>query len=63
MTTINTLALECAIISSTSIVEQLDRISVHAEGEETEKVRSIRKKFLAAREELYALSDAAKDAR
>jgi len=58
---INKLALESAIITSTAIVEQLDRLSVHAELGESEKIRTIRKSFLDARHRLYDLSDSITD--
>jgi hypothetical protein len=54
---INKLALESVIITSTAIVEQLDRLSVHAELGESEKIRTIRKSFFDVRHRLYDLAD------
>ena len=61
MTTINILALEVAITSSTGLVESLDRIAVNAEGNEAQNIRDIRKKLINIRNDLYAAVDAAQD--
>ena len=61
MTTINILALEVAITSSTGLVESLDRIAVNAEVNDAQNIRDIRKKLINIRNDLYAAVDAAKD--